>query len=336
MAQETREGGCVGVALLRRILGKRVATEPSGAQPSSQDSTQFFFSEGSENLEVVGESFYQDALWDIVGARPSESRIRHPISAVLVAEHDNEYDANAISVWVAGRKVGHLSREGAARYRPGLLALEREKGAYVALRGAIMGGGLRHDGPGQLGVFLKHDPTEFGLAGTRSQPSGGMRTGLSDALGTDLADDSYDLSWLRDLPSDGLKAIAYLRKVLQGDQDPIDRHFAFNHLESLLYKSREAFASALDEYDEVCRSHDAEMERICEAFVHKWGSIPLLTTYRQMAIRQQKAKNFQQAMWWAERGLTLYADKAARPEAVDDLRKRAEKYRQEVGPDPPS
>lgn len=42
------------------------------------------------------------------------------------------------------------------------------------------------------------------------------------------------------------------------------------------------------------------------AFMAKWGQVPVLETYRQMAIRQQKAKNFEQALWWAERGIALY------------------------------
>jgi hypothetical protein len=50
-------------------------------------------------------------------------------------------------------------------------------------------------------------------------------------------------------------------------------------------------------------------------------------TYRQMAIRQQKAGNYSQALWWAERGIALYGRDCARPEALEDLRGRAAKYR---------
>jgi len=56
----------------------------------------------------------------------------------------------------------------------------------------------------------------------------------------------------------------------------------------------------------------------------------VLDTYRQMAIRQQKQHDYGQALWWAERGIALYDDYAARPEAVDDLRKRAVGYRAKV------
>jgi len=101
----------------------------------------------------------------------------------------------------------------------------------------------------------------------------------------------------------------------------------YSHLEALLYRSRDAFTSALEEYDEACRRHDSEMDIIRQAFLAKWGQVPWLETYRQMAIRQQKAKNFEQALWWAERGIAVYGNDAARPEAIENLQKRAAAYR---------
>jgi hypothetical protein len=201
----------------------------------------------------------------------------------------------------------------------------------------IAGGGLREDGRGQLGLFLSHDPTDFGLEppAKAERNERRMRTGFSDALATDEADDSYDLGWFRDLPDDSLAAIGVLRQLLEGEDDPIDRHFMFAHLEQLLYRSRDTFGSALAEYDEACRAHDAEMDMIRDAMLLKWGSVPLLETYRQMAIRQQKAGDFEQALWWAERGLALYGESAARPEAVEDLRKRARTCQQKLLPPPP-
>jgi hypothetical protein len=101
----------------------------------------------------------------------------------------------------------------------------------------------------------------------------------------------------------------------------------YQHLEAALYRSRDAFASALGEYDEACKAHDAEMGAIRQACMRKWGSVPLLETYRQMAIRQQKLHDYQQALWWAERGLFIYGGDGARPDAVEDLRQRAATYR---------
>jgi hypothetical protein len=90
------------------------------------------------------------------------------------------------------------------------------------------------------------------------------------------------------------------------------------------------FGSALDEYDAACRQHDLEMDTIRDEFKAKWGKIPLLETYRQMCIRQQKAKNLEEALSWAERGIAVYGTDAFRTEAVDDLRKRAEGYRKKL------
>jgi hypothetical protein len=289
------------------------------------------------DLEVVGEASYQDNLWRLVGGRSSPNdRVRVDVYAVLVAEPDNEYDANAVSVWVSGLKVGYLSRDDARRYRPGLLALERKHGKPIALAGVIAGGGMRADGPGRLGVFLRHDPVDFGLRAVPPPPppEARMWSGLTDALATDEADDAYDLSWMSDLPADDIRAITMLRQFLARERDAIDRHFMYAHLEALLYRSRDAFASVLDEYDQACRQHDAEMDGIRAAFVAKWGQVPVLETYKQMAIRQQKAKNFEHALWWAERGIALYGDDCARPEAVEDLKRRAEGYRAKLEPRP--
>jgi HIRAN domain len=284
--------------------------------------------EGREDLEVVGESRYQDNLWRLVGRRydPGE-RVREETTAVLVAEPDNPHDANAISIWIDGLKVGYLSREDAQRHHAGLLALQDKHRMPVALSGVIAGGGLRDDGPGRLGVFLRYDPAEFGLSHPPSSfPSGSMRTGMSDALATDEADETYDLAWMRDLPADDIRAIPKLRRLLTDEHDPLSRHFMYVQLEKMLYRSRNVFSSALDEYDEVCVRHDAEMNAIRAACMDKWNHVPALETYRQMAIRQQKAKNFASALLWTERGLALYGDDCPRQEAVEDLYHRAANY----------
>jgi hypothetical protein len=130
---------------------------------SVRDGIEVAVLDGNDDLEVVGESYYQENLWRLVGPRWPDERVRHPVYAVLIAEDDNPYDANAVAVWVQGQKVGHLSRADARRYRPGLLSLQRRYGQPVALNGVIVGGGIREDGPGRLGVFLRHDPADFGL-----------------------------------------------------------------------------------------------------------------------------------------------------------------------------
>src|SRR5262249_2517025 len=216
-------------------------------------------------------------------------------------------------------------------YLPGLKQVMSVRGGYVALRGVIVGGGYYDDGPGRLGVWLEHDPADFGVRPVvfsrpappgHSSVDGVMRTGFTEAWLTDAEDDSYDLSWFNDLPEADRPAIAKLRALLAADPDPIDRHFQFAELETRLYRSRDLYESALAEYHEACARHDAEMESICEAFMAKWGKVPLLDTYRQMAIRQPKKNDWQACKWWAERGLALYGKRAARQEAVEELLKR--------------
>ena len=324
------------MSLLRRLLGggeqtpdRRPAWSLEQRPAWMRDGMEVQLYEGQETLQVVGEASYQDNLWRIVGGRRSpDGRVREDVFAVLAAEPDNPYDASAVAVWIQGLKVGYLSREDAQRYRPGLLALEEQCGKPIALAGVIAGGGMRADGPGRLGVFLDHDPADFGLHPLPMNPPSGssMRTGRSDALATDEADDSYDMRWLRDLPADELRAIKMLRQLLERETDA--------HLQTLLYRSRDVFASALDEYDQVCQQHDAEMDSIRVAFMAKWGQVPVLELYRQMAIRQQKGKDFEQALWWVERGLAIYGTDGARLEAVEDLQKRADYFRGKLNPQP--
>jgi HIRAN domain len=287
---------------------------------------------GDDDLEIVGEASYQDALWTICQGTEGD-RIRYQVVAILVPEPHNPHDPNAIAVHVDGHVVGYFARELAAQYGPGLQSLMARCNGYVALRGVIVGGGYYPDGPGRLGVWLDHEPLDFGLVPSRGSnhsgptgravPSGGtMRTGFTEAWLTDVEDDSYDLSWFNDLPDADRPAIAMLHDLLATDPDPIDRHFQFAELETRLYRCRDLYGTALDEFDETCRRHDAEMETICEAFMAKWGKVPLLETYRQMAICKQKLKDWESCRWWTERGLALYGNNAAREDAVEDLLKR--------------
>jgi hypothetical protein len=150
---------------------------------------------GDRDLEVVGESFYQDNLWRLAAARPGEP-VRVEVTAVLVTEDGNPYDSNAIAVWIDGLKVGHLSRENARVYRPGLLALQRAHRMPIALTGVIVGGGLRDDGPGRLGVFLRHVPEDFGLHLRPFQaPESTVRTGSADSLVPEASVASGPVAW---------------------------------------------------------------------------------------------------------------------------------------------
>ena len=289
---------------------------------------------GAHDLEVVGECPYQATLWDLAGGRRPE-RVRVPVHAVLRPEYDNLHDVNAVAVLVDDRHVGRLCRADAALYRPGLLALRARRGRDVALRGEIAGGGRRDHGAGPLGVWLSHDPADFGVAALFPAPApalrGASRAGPTEALLADAgfgADDFDDLSWLRALPNDPAAAVAYLRRLLEEDPDPVGRHLLHGELEDRLYRARDA--GALGAYDAACRAHDAEMDVIRDALLATLDAVPVLDTYRQMAVRQQRAANWPEAVRWVERGLALYGGRAARPEAVTDLEARLAAYRRKL------
>jgi hypothetical protein len=169
-------------------------------------------------------------------------------------------------------------------------------------------------------------PTTRGASGTRQ-----LDTGFTEAWATDEADDSYDLSWYIGLPEADRPAIAQLRELLAHDPDPIDRHFQFAELERRLYHARALYETALDEYDTACVAHDAEIMGMRAAFMAKWGMVPRLELYRQAAIRKAKQRDWEAVLYWAERGLAVYGDDAAREAAVEDLVKRRNQARAKLG-----
>lgn len=87
---------------------------------------------GIRRMGIVGESHYQRAI--------RKARRQYPLWALLMPEHDNRYDKNAVRVdlHVAGRwlPVGHLSKENARKWRPEILKSQ----VWVMLPAAIFGG----------------------------------------------------------------------------------------------------------------------------------------------------------------------------------------------------
>jgi len=108
---------------------------------------------GKFEVEVVGESHYQDALERICGGR-SEEGAEKLCRATLILDGSNPYDAQAVRIDVEGATVGYLSRESARVYRQRL----REAG-HPTLRGTcdavIRGGWDRGNGDtGNFGIRL--------------------------------------------------------------------------------------------------------------------------------------------------------------------------------------
>ena len=68
------------------------------------------------------------------------------------------------------------------------------------------------------------------------------------------------------------------------------------------------------------------MMAIRPALMSFFGRIPLLPTYRQMAIARGKAGDRDAAADWCRRGLDIYGDDALEIGPIEDLQKRLLKF----------
>lgn len=108
---------------------------------------------GTYDVDVVGESRYQDALEKICGGRTEHAQ-RLEVEAFLVPEDDNPYDSKAVRVYIQDQTVGYLDREFARSFREkmkeiGLTGVAAKCGAI------IVGGWDRGEGDrGHFGVKL--------------------------------------------------------------------------------------------------------------------------------------------------------------------------------------
>jgi hypothetical protein len=64
-------------------------TREGETSASVRDGIEVALLDGNDDLDVVGESYYQENLWRLVGPRWPDERVRQPVYAVLIAEDDN-------------------------------------------------------------------------------------------------------------------------------------------------------------------------------------------------------------------------------------------------------
>jgi hypothetical protein len=151
---------------LQRLLFGPDAVTPAPDEPRSSqlarvvaprpDIVPFVQGPGAFSFDIVGESYYQDALAIIAGAKTEEGH-EYFCRAQLRTEPDNPHDRNAVGVLIDGRKVGHLSRQDAEAYVAMLRNIGTPNQPYeVAAK--IVGGWRRKRGEGHYGVKLDLHP----------------------------------------------------------------------------------------------------------------------------------------------------------------------------------
>lgn len=127
----------------------RIGRNPKPASPASGKTVLV----GGREVQVVGESYYQDALTSLCGGKQQDS-VCLDTEATLVPEPTNAYDTNAVQVQIGGVPVGHLGRDEAKAYGP-LLKHLAASGSTAACRATVVGGWKRSKrDQGHYGVVL--------------------------------------------------------------------------------------------------------------------------------------------------------------------------------------
>jgi len=96
---------------------------------------------GTYEIDIVGESHYQQSLESICGGR-TEDGARHLTEALLILEDSNPHDNLAVRVDIEGNPVGYLSRKDARNYRKQLQQLGHS-GLPLSCNAMIVGGWQR-------------------------------------------------------------------------------------------------------------------------------------------------------------------------------------------------
>lgn len=111
---------------------------------------------GMFDLEVVGESKFQENLWKLFGDPPKDGeRKEHECHAIVLLDGESE---NGVSVQIDGYEVGYLGAEDAAIFQDNIDQANLEFGITMIMArcdAVIVGGFLLRDGSrAHLGVKL--------------------------------------------------------------------------------------------------------------------------------------------------------------------------------------
>lgn len=180
------------MGFLKRLLGER--QDPSYVrQVEGALEVDAVLFDGDFELNVVGESHYQEALEKAAGGRSAQGA-RLEITALLIPEPDNPHDGNAVAVWIEGGQVGHLSRHDAQILQAKIIDINQTRQRAVACRGLILGGWDGGGGDrGHFGVKIFIDPADFDVDADdldgrwHTRPGSGSHTGATRSARRDPA-----------------------------------------------------------------------------------------------------------------------------------------------------
>ena len=124
-----------------------------GGQPQKPDNAiAYIKGSGAYDIDIVGESHYQDNLEKICGERSKEGEEKQ-VRAMLILENNNPKDKNAIRVEINGLPVGYFDKMAAAEFRKALKKTSIGN-TPIQCEALIVGGWKRKNSIGSYGVKL--------------------------------------------------------------------------------------------------------------------------------------------------------------------------------------
>lgn len=139
----------------QRAADEKVAE--AEARSLAEEAAAFRWPEDQNYISVVGESFYQDDLQRLAGEHGKRSA-KVNVTALIKPDDNNPHDDKAVSIWIKGLQVGHLSRDEARSFRRRLSQKGMTK-QTTACSATIMGGRVMEDGQrASYGVLLHIKP----------------------------------------------------------------------------------------------------------------------------------------------------------------------------------
>jgi len=143
------ELGPILFGALRKIL-----EDPTGTTKHSN--VAFGGNNANQKINVVGESFYQDAISQFKGEMAY---------GFLVPDQNNQFDKNAVALYLISKdlmihKVGHLPKELAARVSQSIANLLASNNQIIPVMAKIQGGTREKPTMGVLAT-VKSDAVKF-------------------------------------------------------------------------------------------------------------------------------------------------------------------------------
>lgn len=105
---------------------------------------------GRRRVDIVGESYHQDALFELCGGRRRYGGVEVEAIAELVPDPENRHDPHAVEVRICDVAVGHIRREDLEWLRPEIED-SLDLHGFATCRAEIRGGWDR--GRGDVGLF---------------------------------------------------------------------------------------------------------------------------------------------------------------------------------------